>query len=239
MGDFTSGQLDSILRREKELDVAMALHNLNLHDRLKLMGTIPKRAKSAAGSQILAWEIPPKMAIPKAVKVTDANFPLHVKEFIDGLTFMGPTLHKIAVAIKPFDIFSDRNLKYGENLFLGGNVVQIAVQEEHLGIWRVRFNVGASKKFTTYKCYARLNKDAGVLASVCECKAGLVFLNPFFIKIDRFLVLIIVDRKGKCSHLGAGIHALDLLNRKRDDVHLVRIVTCYCFHVIVDTYWTL
>src|SRR3990167_10063375 len=161
----------------------MALHNLNLRDRLKLMGIIPKRAKCAAGSHIMTWEIPPKMAIPKAVKETDANFPLHVKEFIDGLTFMGPTLHKIAVAIKPFDIFSDTNLKRGENLFLGGNVVQIAVQEEQLGIWRVRFNVGASRKFTTYKCYARLNKDAGVLASVCECKAGLVFLNPYLSKL--------------------------------------------------------
>ncbi len=87
------------------------------------------------------------------------------------MTSIGPAFHKIAVAIKPFDIFSDRTLKRGENLFLGGNVIQIAVEEENLGVWRVRFNVGASRKFTTYKCYSRLNKDAGVLSCVCECKA--------------------------------------------------------------------
>ncbi len=166
------GQIDSILRREKELDVAMALHNLNLRDRLNLMAAIPKRAKHAAGSHILTLDIPPKVTIPKAVKETDAKFPPHVKKFINDLTTMGPTLHKIAVGMKPFDIFSDRNWKRGENLFLGGNVVQIAVEEEDLGIWRVRFNVGASRKYTTYKCFARLNKDAGVLQSACECKAG-------------------------------------------------------------------
>ena len=69
-------------------------------------------------------------------------------------------------------IFTPRLLKRGENLFLGGNVLQYMVQEEELGIWRVRISVGASMKTPIYKCYARLNANEGVVSQICECKNG-------------------------------------------------------------------
>lgn len=166
------GSVDSIKTKEKELDVAMALHNLNLRARLDLLRAIPTRAKYPPGCQIITSDLEPKISIPKFLKPTDAKFPSHLTAFIAALSSIGPTLHKIVIAARQFDIFSDRTKKRGENLFLGGCVLQISVEKEDLDVWRVRFLVGASRKHCIYRCYARLNQDSGILSSICECMAG-------------------------------------------------------------------
>ena len=166
------GSVDSIVNKEMELDIAMCLHNLTLRVRLNLLESISARPSYVPGAHIFTSNLQPKDPTPKAVKETDAKFPKHVKDFIEGLSSIGPTLKNIVLGVNQFDYFTERTMKRGENLFLGGNVVQIAVEKEDLDVWRIRFNVGASRKYVTYKCYARLNKDSGVLASICECKAG-------------------------------------------------------------------
>jgi hypothetical protein len=70
------------------------------------------------------------------------------------------------------DIFTTRVLQRGKNLFLAGNVVQIAAEHEGLDVWRLRGSAGASKKQPVYQCYARISAAQGVIDSICECKSG-------------------------------------------------------------------
>lgn len=166
------GSSREIEMKEKELDTAMALHNLNLRVDLKLLGSIRAPPKHAAGSHIITSDEPPSTGIPWSVKPSDAKFPAHLKRFMSALPSLGPTLRKIVLGIPPCDFFTPRGQKRGENLFVGGSVLQIVVEEEPLGVWRTCFVVGASRKHWVYRCYARLNKDMGVLTAMCECKAG-------------------------------------------------------------------
>lgn len=166
------GSVESIETKEKEMDVAMALTNLNLRSRLNLLDGIPKRAKFPLGSHIITSDVAPNVPIPKFIKPNDAKFPAHLKPFLADLTNLSPTLRKIVLGVNGFDIFTGRTVQRGENLFLGGNVLHIAVEQEGLDVWRVRFRVGASRKQNVYQCFARINSVNGVLDAACECVAG-------------------------------------------------------------------
>ncbi len=81
-------------------------------------------------------------------------------------------IRKKALALAGNVIFPPRILKRGQNLFIGGYVLQFMVQEVEHEQWRIRISVAASMKFPVYKCYAILNKDDGVVEQICECKNG-------------------------------------------------------------------
>ena len=83
------------------------------------------------------------MKIPKAVQVSDSKFPKHLRDFHAAMTLLDPTIHKLVLAVGHHDIFTTRTHKRGENLFLGGNVVQVVAEEEPLGVWRLIFKVWA------------------------------------------------------------------------------------------------
>ena len=157
---------------EQVLDVAMSLCNLNLRVRLDLLGGIVARPRHAPGSHIITPHLEPNLKIPKALKVSDDKFPAHLRAFAAAMAALGPTIHKIIVRVGNFDIFSNRVHKRGENLFLAGNVVQVTVEAEPLGIWRVCFKVWASFKRVLYLSYARLSAVEGVKDCICECKNG-------------------------------------------------------------------
>jgi hypothetical protein len=112
------------------------------------------------------------MKIPKAIKVSDAKFPNHLRAFAAAMAVLGPTIRKIVLGVGNFNIFSTRVDKRGQNLFLAGNVVQVTVEVEALDIWRVRFKVWASFKRVAYLCYVRLSAVEGVKDCICECKNG-------------------------------------------------------------------
>ena len=169
---LSGGSVESIEIKEMELDAAMALQNLNELVRLNFMHLIPDRPQFAPGSHIITRDLEPSLKIPKSVSVADAKFPQHLREFHGALSTIGPKLRKIIQAVPGNVIFTTRTLKRSENLFLGGNVLQIQAEEEGLGVWRVGFRVGASMKAVIYHCYARLRADEGVLHSCCECKNG-------------------------------------------------------------------
>ena len=164
--------MDSIAMKETELDVAMALDQLNQLDRLGMLQTIVVRPKFAPGSHILQHDLDPNMKIPKPMKVSDRKFPVHLRDFHHALTEIVPTIRKHVVGVGQWDIFTTRVLKRSENLFMAGNVVQIAVEYLDLGVWRLQGSVGASMKQPVYQCYAEVNAAQGVINSVCECKSG-------------------------------------------------------------------
>jgi hypothetical protein len=166
------GSVEAISTKEMEVDVAMALANLNTRARLGLLDSIPARAKFALGAHIITSDVEPKVSIPKPIKVTDAKFPLHLKAFHDALPSLGPTLRKLAIAVQGYDIFSTRTLQRANNLFLGGGVLQLAVQSLPVDAWRIRWVVGASMKANKYTGFADFSQMGGLLQSVCECHAG-------------------------------------------------------------------
>lgn len=84
----------------------------------------------------------PKVSIPKPINPTDAKFPPHLKAFHDCLASLGPTLRKLAMAVRGYDIFTTRTLQRSKNLFLGGAVLLLAVQSLPNDAWRVCWLVG-------------------------------------------------------------------------------------------------
>lgn len=180
-GILSGGSVDSVDTLELELDAAMALQNLNDMDRLGLLHLILDRPPFAPSSHIITRDLEPNLKIPKAVNVGDRFFPQHLVQFQQALRGMAPSLLKIVNCIGNFNIFSPRVLKRGENLFQGGNVLQVRAEFEGLDVWRVCFRVGASMKLPIYCCYARLRANEGVLASCCECKNGYVRFSYFAI----------------------------------------------------------
>ena len=166
------GSVDAISTKEMEVDVAMALTNLNTRARLGLLESIPARAKFALGAHIITSDVEPKVSIPKPINVTDAKFPAHLRAFHDCLASLGPKLCKLAVAAQGYDIFTVRTLQRSKNLFLGGAVLQLAVQSLPADAWRIRWLVGASMKAHRYMGFADFSQMGGLLQSVCECHAG-------------------------------------------------------------------
>jgi hypothetical protein len=57
---------------------------------------------------------------------------------------IAPELRKAIVGVRGKNIFTERTRKRGKNLFKGGNVLQVLVEEQPLDNWLVRFTVGAS-----------------------------------------------------------------------------------------------
>lgn len=227
---LSGGSVDSIEIKEMELDAAMALQNLNDLDRLGLMHLIPARPQFAPSSHIITPDLEPSLKIPKSVSVGDAKFPAHLVRFHGALSAIVPQLAKMVIGVPGHIIFTSRVSKRGENLFVGGNVLQIQAEQEGLDVWRVRFSVGASMKAWRYQCWARLRSVEGVLASCCECKNGLACLyilaRCFWVSND-FLFFFSSKRAGFCAHLAAGLRMLVKWINEQNEVTLVREVV-YC-----------
>jgi hypothetical protein len=69
------------------------------------------------------------------LKVSDHKFPVHLRNFHRALTEIIPTIRKHIIGVGQWDIFTTCVLKRSENLFMAGNVVQIAVEYLDLGVW--------------------------------------------------------------------------------------------------------
>lgn len=169
---LSGGQVDNVKMLERELDNAMALHNLNERHRQKLMDGIPDVAPHPPGAHIITKDLDVKQMYPKPISMEDAKFPAHAKQFREELKSIAPSLDKVLRVGSREQLFSSRTKKRGENLFLGGIVLQVALQQEPNDQWIARFNVGASMKNPVYKCWVKLQKGRGFVQSACECKNG-------------------------------------------------------------------
>lgn len=168
------GNIESIDMFEMELDCAMALQNLNERVRLGLMDGIPDRAPFTLDEHIITRDVEAKLSIPKPIRPENAKFPPHWKEVMQQMTSIVPDLQRILTGDPEIRIFSQRVLKRGENLFSGGNVVQIASQLLANDVIRFQARVYASMKIPCYTTFFEVQKGDGVIRSVCSCKNGYV-----------------------------------------------------------------
>ena len=164
--------VESIDFKEMEVDCAAALQNLIELVRLEQIDTIPDKAPFSANAHIITRDLEPKLSIPKELRLDSPKMPQHVVGFHQAMTTMYPMIRKKALALPGNVIFPPRILKRGENLFKGGNVLQLMVQDLGHGEWCIRFCVAASMKFPMYKCFAVLSADHGINKQICECKNG-------------------------------------------------------------------
>jgi len=169
---LSGGNIESFELKEIELDIAMALQNLLERERLGLMQSIPPKPKLAPGSHIITRDLEPQLKIPKAVNIADKSFPSHLHRFHGALTSIAPSLNRNIQPNNVDNSFGPRLVKRGENLFNGGNVLQIRVPPEDNDVWRVKFKVAASMKATVYETWIELQKGVGVVQQICMCKAG-------------------------------------------------------------------
>jgi hypothetical protein len=166
------GKCESIDALEMELDSAMALDNLNLRHRLDLAGGIPKRAPFAPNSHIITPDRDVDLRIPKSIALDSPKFPAHLKCFHIALTSLVPFMNQAIQNNGVNALFSNRIVKRAQNLWKGGNVLHIGVQDAGEGHWWVRVSAGASMKSTVYNCWIDLLENVGVVGQAGQCKNG-------------------------------------------------------------------
>jgi len=166
------GNVESIVIKEKELDVAMALCNLNERVRQGLMKDIPARAPFAPQSHIITPHLEPPSLFPRSIGMDDANFPPHLMLFHSALTSTVSQLEGQLGDDAGAVSFSTRVRARGKNLLDGGNVLQVAAQHVGGAEWWVLGIVAASMKVHRYNCYVKIISGVGVDAMVCACKGG-------------------------------------------------------------------
>lgn len=164
--------IDSIKSLEKELDTAMALHNLTILEREDRLGDIPAQARGARDAHIFSHKDLPQLHIPAEIRLEDNRFPSHLQRFHRALTSLAPLIRRAMDNNDRDCIFSNRVYKRATNLVAGGNVLQIAVQEAGGGDWYVRVHTGASMKNVVYKCFIFLREHVGIEAQAGECLSG-------------------------------------------------------------------
>lgn len=166
------GLIDGIETLEKEMDVLMALHNLSERFRQGLMDGIPDRSPCPPDAHIITRDDEPNMKVLGSVTAENAKFPLHWKQFMSGMTSVLPDIERILKGDENLQIFSQRVLKRGSNLYLGGNVAQISCKLMENDVFRVQARVYASMKAVCYTIFTDLQRGEGVLRAVCDCKNG-------------------------------------------------------------------
>lgn len=166
------GQCESIVLKEKELDVCMALQILMQMHREDTMDRIPAKPPHLPHAHIIT---PTEHKIPKfptVVKRTDQDFPRHLERFHEFLTSHVPTIRKWLFDASRDQIFSGRQEKRGRNLVEGANILQLRVHERRDGIWLVRATVGASMRGCSYDLCMELTQGTDDFWGRCECKSG-------------------------------------------------------------------
>jgi hypothetical protein len=195
------GDCTSVAQREKELNCAMALHNLIILDRADRLGSIPRGAPCAPDAHIITPAESPIPSIPTQKDINSADFPSHLNDFRNGLSVHTNQIKLWLNDASQEQIFSNRVVQRAKNLVNGANVLQIAVHKRMDDVWIVCGNVGASMKGVCYVSYMEIVIHSNIFKSTCECTAGFVFhinWSEFMGKVAHktcpifFLVQIIV-----------------------------------------------
>lgn len=167
-----NGTIEEIEKLEKVMDVAMALHNLNLRDRDGLMEGIPAQKPRSIRGHIITKDGEPDFKIPQAMSANNTKFPSQWQTFKERMTVITPGLDLVLKKEGNDAIFSVRVIQRGKNLFQGGNVAQIQCQMRPQDVIRVKAVVHASMKSASYECFFELQKGDILIRQACMCKSG-------------------------------------------------------------------
>jgi hypothetical protein len=193
--------------REKELDCVIALHNFNKLRQMNENFDVPERRHVIAGEHVFKPSVPLNeldLKIPNPIKQNMEGNIKHIRKFEDFLSNAVPAIKTALEIGGEGSVFFPTVSKRGENLHNGAYVLQLKVGDEDLGVWTVKFTVGASYSYDTHTGYFQLSRDDAVIHNICCCYSGygiksvwnafsvLYAPHNFFITFFLELVLVLI-----------------------------------------------
>ena len=160
---------------EGTLDCVIALHNLKVLHKLDLTFDMPERRAAISQEHVfhpLVSEKDVDLKIPADAPDLLRPEYRHIREFKEFLPSAIPVVEKALEKGGDDCVFFPTVLKRGKNLYNGAYVLQLRVQQELLGVWTVKFLVGASYSYETHTGYFQISRDSGIIHSICDCYSG-------------------------------------------------------------------
>jgi hypothetical protein len=172
---MTWNKISTVADFEKILDCVIALHNLRVLLKANPQFDIPPRRAAIPGEHIFKPLVPEKdvdLKIPADAPNLALPENRHIKSFKDFLPSAAGAMRNALELHGEEGIFYPTVRKRGENLYNGAYVLQLSVQEELLGVWTVKYLVGASYSYETHTGYFQMSRDNAVINSICDCFSG-------------------------------------------------------------------
>ena len=170
-----SNKIKSAAAFEEVLDCVIGLHNLRVLLKANPRFDIPERRDAIQGDHIFKPLIPTSdvnLKIPADEPNLAHEEFRHIREFKEFLPSAAPAI-KNAVELHGDDgVFFPTVRERGKNLYDGAYVLQLKVQNEDLGVWTVKYLVGASYSYETHVGYFQISRENAVCRSICDCFSG-------------------------------------------------------------------
>lgn len=160
---------------DKVLDCVIALHNLRQIFKVNPQFTIPVRRHAVEREYVF---VPTVKESEVDFKIPDREPDLslpelkHIDAFKEFLPSAAPAIDRAVKKGGQDCVFFPSVRARGKNLYEGAYVLQLQVQDEGLGIWTVRYRVGASYSYETHVGYFRMSQDNAALNNICDCYSG-------------------------------------------------------------------
>ena len=168
-------KIKTVSKFEKVLDCVIGLHNLRVLLKANPQFDIPPRRAAIQGEHIFKPLVPENevdLKIPADAPDLSLKTYRHLSKFKDFLPSAAKAIGNALELHGKEGIFYPTVRKRGENLFKGAYVLQLKVQEELLGVWTVKYLVGASYSYETHTGYFKMSRDNAVMSSICDCFSG-------------------------------------------------------------------
>ena len=167
-------KIKSVEMFEKVLDCVIALHNLRVLLKANPQFDIPSRRAALQDEHIFKPLVENEVDLKIPADAPDLTKKLyrHLNHFKDFLPSAAGSINKALELHGDEGVFYPTVRKRGENLYNGAYVLQLRVQEELLGVWTVKYVVGASYSYETHKGYFQMSRDNAVMVSICDCYSG-------------------------------------------------------------------
>jgi hypothetical protein len=160
---------------EKVLDCVIGLHNLRVLLKANPHFNIPPRRAAIPGEHIFKPLIPEKdvdLKIPADAPNLALKKYEHIRGFKDFLPSAARAMGKAMELHGDEGVFFPTVRKRGLNLYNGAYVLHLRVQHEGLGVWTVKYLVGASYSYDSHTGYFEMSQDSAVRRNICDCFSG-------------------------------------------------------------------
>lgn len=160
---------------EEVLDCVIALHNLRVLLKGDKEFDLQARTAAVPGDHVFKPKIPQKdvdLKIP--ADAPDLSKPKYrdIRDFKGFLAAAAPAVKNALEKRGSNCIFFPTVKIRGKNLYDGAYVLQLQLQRELLGVWTVKYVVGASYSYETHTGYVQMSRENAALHHICDCYSG-------------------------------------------------------------------
>lgn len=165
----TAGDFDTLL------DCAIGLHNLLVLLKLNDRFDIPPRRAALPREHVIQPLVPENqvdLKIPEDEPDLYQANRQHIRKFTEFLPSAARAIRNALERGGEECVFYPTVLERGRNLYNGAYVLQLRVQEEAVGVWTIKYLVGASYSYQTHTGYVRVSQDNAAFNHICDCYSG-------------------------------------------------------------------